>query len=193
MSESAIDLKRQLVADAITRCAQQLADEHGLDGFTMDQLAECAGVSRRTLFNYVPGKLDAVLGSMQEPDPEVFSEFLAGGPTGVLIEDIKAVIATALDRKDTNSADLERVRRLIASDARIHKAARDRFERIIAYFAEAISSREGETFDPARARIVATITLSLFEIALDDFAADPGTELADHFNVVFDTAKSIFN
>ena len=82
MSESAIDLKRQLVADAITRCAQQLADEHGLDGFTMDQLAECAGVSRRTLFNYVPGKLDAVLGSMQEPDPEVFSEFLAGGPTG---------------------------------------------------------------------------------------------------------------
>ena len=39
--------------------------EHGLDGFTMEQLAERVGVSRRTLFYYFPAKDDAVLGGPQ--------------------------------------------------------------------------------------------------------------------------------
>lgn len=188
-----MDQKRRFIADEITRCAQQFTDERGLDGFTMDELAECAGVSRRTLFNYVPGKLDAVLGVGHEPGPEMFAEFVAGGPTGELIPDIRAVLIAVVESKDAGPGDVERMRRLIASDPRIHKAARDRFERVADYFAGVISAREGDDFDPVKARIVATITLGLFEHALDAFTADPGTTLAQHFGAAFDTAVDIFN
>ena len=57
--------RRQRMLHRITLTAQRLTDERGLDGFTMDDLAEAVDVSRRTLFNYFPGKVDAVLG----PDP----------------------------------------------------------------------------------------------------------------------------
>ena len=64
VSESATLQPSRKVSTAhrITTCAQRLTDQHGLDGFTMDDLAAEAGVSRRTLFNYFPGKVDAVLG-----------------------------------------------------------------------------------------------------------------------------------
>ena len=44
------------------RRPERLADDRGFDGFTMDELAAAAAVSRRTLFNHVSGKLEAVLG-----------------------------------------------------------------------------------------------------------------------------------
>lgn len=74
--------KRALTAHRITTTAQQLVLEHGLDGFTMEQLAERVGVSRRTLFNYFPGKDDAVLGGPPSVDEDLLGTFRAGGPTG---------------------------------------------------------------------------------------------------------------
>jgi len=38
--------------DAIVDAARSLAAEHGSDGFTVDQVAQLAGVSRRTVFNH---------------------------------------------------------------------------------------------------------------------------------------------
>ncbi|WP_196218113.1 TetR/AcrR family transcriptional regulator [Streptomyces blattellae] len=193
MGESVTALKRKWVAERIARCAQALAEERGIDGFTMDDVAECAGVSRRTLFNYVPGKLDAILGAAPDPDPALFSEFLAGGPTGRLGEDIKAVVGALLDSKDTAADDVERVRRLIASDPRLHKAMRDRFGKVATFFAEAILTREGPDADPLRGRVAATVTLALFDLALENFVADPETSLVDHYMRVFGRATALFD
>lgn len=192
MIESATVVNRKRTAARVTGCAQQLAEERGLDGFTMDDVAACAGVSRRTLFNYVPGKLDAVLGAPADPDPARLVEFRAGGPTGRLGDDVKSTIAAFLDSKDTAPEDLERVRRLIASDARLHKALHDKFARVAAFLAEAILEREGAAFDALRARAAATVTLSLFDVALETYVADPSTSLADHYVAVFEGAAALF-
>jgi AcrR family transcriptional regulator len=45
---------------AILDAARTLATEHGADGFTVDQVASLAGVSRRTVFNHFAG-LDQLL------------------------------------------------------------------------------------------------------------------------------------
>jgi TetR/AcrR family transcriptional regulator of autoinduction and epiphytic fitness len=54
---SALRAERRL---AILDAARALATEHGSDGFTVDQVAARAGVSRRTVFNHVAG-LDQLL------------------------------------------------------------------------------------------------------------------------------------
>lgn len=187
-----MSLNRKRTAVRITRCAQTLAEERGLDGFTMDDVAECAGVSRRTLFNYAAGKLDAVLGAPPDPDPSRLTEFRAGGPTGRLSDDVKAVFTAALESKGATAEEVERVRRLIASDARLHKAMHDKFAPFIAYFADAVLEREGAKFDAFRAKAAATVTLSLIDLALEAFAADPSTGLADHFVAAFDGAAALF-
>ena len=45
----------------------QLTQGRGLDGWTMEDLAGAAEVSRRTLFNYFSSKVDAVLGAVGSP------------------------------------------------------------------------------------------------------------------------------
>ena len=64
--ESLRDRKARLTRAAIHEAAVRLACEHGLDAATVAQIAEAAGVSPRTFFNYFATKEDAVLG-FREP------------------------------------------------------------------------------------------------------------------------------
>ena len=53
--------KKERTKLTIQRKAIDLTLERGLAGFTMQELADAADVSRSTLFNYFPSKADAVL------------------------------------------------------------------------------------------------------------------------------------
>lgn len=48
---------------AIVDAAAQLTAEHGIDGFTVEALAERAGVSRRTIFNHFSSADEAIFAS----------------------------------------------------------------------------------------------------------------------------------
>jgi AcrR family transcriptional regulator len=58
--------KRVETWTAIHEAAASLAQERGLEQATVEVIAESAGVSPRTFFNYFPAKEDAVLG-LREP------------------------------------------------------------------------------------------------------------------------------
>ena len=54
--------KKAETRDALAAAALRLADEHGLETVTVDDIANAAGVSPRTFFNYFPSKEDAIVG-----------------------------------------------------------------------------------------------------------------------------------
>lgn len=58
--------KRQHTRDVIVDVATQLFLDQGFDGTTMDQVADHAGISRRTLFRYFPSKVDLVFPAQDE-------------------------------------------------------------------------------------------------------------------------------
>src|SRR3954453_11482247 len=67
----------------ITEVARRLTAERGLHGFTVEQVCEEVGTSRRTFFNYFPAKDDAIIGSPEDVlDPAAVERFLASGPRG---------------------------------------------------------------------------------------------------------------
>ncbi|TYL51682.1 TetR family transcriptional regulator [Nocardioides sp. BGMRC 2183] len=183
---------RRRTAARIVRSAQDLTEERGLDGFTMDEVAAAAGVSRRTLFNYVDGKLDAVLGAPPTPNPARLDEFRAGGPTGRLADDVRAVLTPVLQSKGVAPEDWQRLRRLIASEARLHKAMHDKFAVVAGYFTDAILERE-DGFDELRARAAATVILALFDLALDAYVEDPTSSFAACYLAAFDGAEALFD
>ena len=119
VSESAISRsgRRQETSFRISRCAQRLTEERGLDGFTMDELAESAGVSRRTLFNYFPGKVDAVLGEAPQISQEALADFRSRGAGSNLVNDLRELAAELLDTKQLNREDIERTRHLLVDHA----------------------------------------------------------------------------
>ncbi|WP_029289377.1 TetR/AcrR family transcriptional regulator [Cellulomonas sp. HZM] len=82
---------------ALIDATHRLVERDGLEAVTVEAICAAAGVSPRTFFNYFETKDDAVLGhvpwSMQGP---AVDEFVAGGPTGHLLDDLAAVLEGVL-------------------------------------------------------------------------------------------------
>ena len=192
MARSARSTRRERTLAAIVRCARQLTDQRGLDGFTMEELAEASGVSRRTLFNYVPGKLDAVHGPDEPPDEHIVSTFLAGGPTGDLLVDVKELVRASLEADVPDPSELDMLRRMLRRDPRLMEAVHERFVDRARMLSEAIAHREGKTVDPLDLRVIGNLILTWCDTALDESLADPSQTVAHHFDRVFAATSALF-
>ncbi|QIX25188.1 TetR family transcriptional regulator [Nocardioides sp. JQ2195] len=197
MTESAnsLTVRKVTTAHRITVCAQQLTDQHGFDGFTMDELAEAAGVSRRTVFNYFPGKLDAVLGNKPEVRDDLLTEFTRGGPEGNLIDDLCSILVHMVSTKEFTRAEAEVARRIVKADPRLMAAAHERFEGLAEEFAALIVRREGEAFGNRRARLLISMVACLYGVALNDVldADNPGLELDVAFVEALSTLRDLLS
>ncbi len=183
--------KRWETSHRITLCAQRLTDEHGLDGFTMEDLADAAEVSRRTLFNYFPSKTDAVLGAPPEIPDAVVDTFRAGGPHGHLIEDLTELVRVAMEVKSPDRGEAQRARRILKSETRLLGAAHQRFEAVTIEFTELVLEREGADFGAARARLLLRLLLALLDVALDSFIDGDDQSLVALFEAQVHEARSL--
>lgn len=94
---------------AIIAAAQRLAVSCGYSGFTFDDLAQAVGVSRRTLFNHVSSKEEAVLGVLPEITDEQVETLSSGGPTGHLVDDLLVTIVDSLNGESGTVEDWQRL------------------------------------------------------------------------------------
>lgn len=195
MSESAtLRERRRLETERrITVCAQRLTDRHGLDGFTLDDLAGDAEVSRRTLFNYFPSKIDAVLGNPPDLPPSVLATFQAGGPHGHLVDDLGELAAVILTSKALTREEMERGRRIVMSTPRLIMAVHERFEQLVGEFVELILAREGREFGADRARLLIRLLVAIFDGCMtpDAEGVDAELPLADVFTEKLRMARDL--
>jgi AcrR family transcriptional regulator len=194
MSESAIvrSGKRQLMAQRITTTAQLLVLEHGLDGFTMEQLAEQVGVSRRTLFNYFPGKDDAILGGPPVIDDDMLEAFTAGGPTGNLVEDLAALVLAVLDDNPGTREDVARGRQVMRSNPRLIAFAHERLQECVESSMVFIEKREGSAFDRSRVDVAIALVIVCVHLAMDRYLDDDvESELSSLFTESLGTARDL--
>jgi len=100
VQESLREIKNRRTHRALAEAAFELAMEHGLDGFVIDDVASRAGYSRRTLANYFSGKEEAVAAA-------VITEGIAGavaelGPQssgGSLLDLLERIARAQLDER----------------------------------------------------------------------------------------------
>ena len=161
--------RRHDAARGVTLVAQRLAIEHSLDGFTMDQLADPAGVSRRTLFNYFPTKDDAVLGELPTAEEGAFETFRAGGPSGRLLLDLGGLATHLIRAVSPEPTDVRTFQLVLERNPRLLIRANVRFEDYVAGFYREIAEREGNAADDIRPRVAIAVVVSLYEIALKEF------------------------
>jgi AcrR family transcriptional regulator len=180
-------------ARTITAAAQALADERGFDGFTMDELAEAAGVSRRTLFNHVTGKLEAVLGPMSEPPATALEEFRAGGPHGNLVADLAALAGCILDSHELGRDELTRLRRLLVANPKLLAATHQRFQELSERLVAEVAHREGASYGNRRARVAIGVLACLLDASLTAFVEDDDRrDLTHHFDESIRFARELF-
>lgn len=195
MDESATlrDRRRLDTERRITTRAQRLTDEHGLEGFTMEDLAEAAEVSRRTLFNYFPSKIDAVLGNPPDLPPAVLASFCAGGPHGHLVDDLGELATVLLNSKVLTREEMELGRRVVLATPRLMAAAHERFEQITGDFVDVILAREGADFGADRARLLIRLIVAIFDgcMTVTDDDLDLDRPLADIFTDKLRMARAL--
>ncbi|MBT2248521.1 TetR family transcriptional regulator [Arthrobacter sp. BHU FT2] len=160
MNESATsdglrERKRTATRAAITSAARALTSEKGLNGYTVEEVCEAAGISRRTFFNYFPTKEDAIIGHAEDDVPaDVIDEFVAGGadsPAGDISPTLfRDLVRLSLRLAEDMTASEEETRQLIA----VVKKEPQLILRIIgvteqreAQFARDVARREGVTPD----------------------------------------------
>jgi AcrR family transcriptional regulator len=150
---------------ALVSGARTLTAEHGLAGFTVEELCERAGVSRRTFFNYFPSKESAVLGV----DPDWDEAFLERFRTIPRLESLGALddlASLAVDAFAEMGPTRDEARTVIAAvrrEPRILAALieQDREQEI--RLAAAIVERDG--LDPLVARMVAVLSGAILRTA----------------------------
>ena len=162
--------KRAATRAVITAVARTLTAERGLNGYTVEEVCELAGISRRTFFNYFPSKEDAIIGHVDDDFPaEAVSRFVEGGAgstageiSPTLLGDL---VQLSLDLSEHMHASEEETRQLIGVIQkepqlmlRLIGASAERESQ----FARMIASREGV---PADHPVVRMAVLLLGSIA----------------------------
>ncbi len=157
----------------------------------MEDLAEAAGVSRRTLFNYFDSKLDAVLGPEPELGDDLTAEFRAGGPTGHLFDDLGHLAHDHFARMPQQRHELVTMRQVIRNP-RIMAACHARFEALAGRVMTMIREREAGHYDELRAKVALGMLVMLCQAALDGFVDNTDDRtFADHYDETLGTARSL--
>lgn len=189
-AESAVS-RREQTSRRISRCAQELAVEHGFDGFTLDELADRVGVSRRTLFNYFPGKEAAVLDSPDCIGPDDLATFVGGGPEGHLLRDLGHLVTNIYTREEPTREDWHRLHALFERNPRLITVAKERFEEMVTQVREAIEQREGLPSGHPRARVAVAIIVGLFHYSMASFLSDEDHDFPTDFMAGVDEATRL--
>jgi AcrR family transcriptional regulator len=197
VTDSAISPSRRRTRLRITEAAQRLADERGsIDGFTMEELADAADVSRRTLFNYFPSKVDAVLGPELDLAADAVDTFRSGGPSGDLIEDLQALVLTILE---TESQDVEidaetihRFDRIVHANPSLLVLLKERMRRLVEQLVEVAVQRPGGDLPARDVQIAIAVLAGVTETAVTAFTDDPEQDLAGLIVSGIDTVRRLF-
>lgn len=174
--------KKAARREALIAASHDLVGRLGLDAVTVEMICEQVGVSPRTFFNYFASKIDAVLGIQDTPlSSEAAEVFVAGGPTGTLLDDCAAVVGSMLD---SSPVDLDRMA-LVMELAQREPALLVRqiawFEERAAELALLAARRTGAAAPGASEKMVSSLVLLLVRSTLTRWELDGSVgEPSDH-------------
>ena len=151
--------KRRATRAAISAAARTLTAARGVNGFTVEQLCEQVGISRRTFFNYFPAKEDAILGAPADDIPEdLVRRFIAGGegaaspgkPFATLVPAFVDLAVAMVDRMALSRKDMALLKDAISAEPRLLQKAMHTSQEADSAFAAMIAAREGLAPDDPR-------------------------------------------
>lgn len=166
--------RREATYAALTAEARRLTAERTLSGFTVEEIADAVGVSRRTVFNYFQTKEDAVLGVRDEDLLAEHREaFLDTADRQELPGALRDLVLATFDAMEHVPTDGEELIELMHGEPallrRMDRLHADRHRQLAALIAE----REGLDAEDAFAATAAGLVGHLVMSTMRELAAEP--------------------
>lgn len=155
----------------------------------MEELADECQVSRRTLFNYFDSKTDAVIGPPPELPDEALATFVAGGPSGDLIDDLRVLALAAIDRAEVSRDDAAFHQHLLA-DPHLARVVHERFDRLTAALRGHLLERQASLADDD-ARLLIVLMTAVLDLAITDFADARTDDFAGRWSELLTRARTL--
>jgi len=177
----------------IESAALDLFTAQGFEQVTIDEIADAAGISRRTFFRYVSAKADAVWGDF---DAHVLrlEALLVNAATGE-----RSVLASICDAyvevNDYAEGELPMLRqrmRLILTEPALQAHSQVRYTAVDRVVAAHVARRTGVRPDALVPRLVATSTRAAATTAFEVWLADGSILLAAALHQAFDELAAGF-
>jgi len=164
-------LRRRTIVEA-----RRATIEHGLHGFTIEQLCETVGVSRRTFFNHFASKDDAVLGIEQGAMAELLDAYADGSLVATDLDPLGSIVALAIEQMHVvglDRADEALVRRVFEREPVMVAKFLAAAEVQLAAVGQAVRQRFG-WIDPddRRAQLVAEVAAGLLKVSAGTYFDD---------------------
>jgi mycofactocin system transcriptional regulator len=170
----------------IESAALDLFTAQGFEQVTIDEIADAAGISRRTFFRYVTAKADAVWGDF---DAHVLrlDALLAASPGAPSV--LASICAAYVEVNDYEATDLPMLRqrmRLIRTEPALQAHSQVRYAAVDRVVAAHVARRTGLDPEALVPRLVATSTRAAATTAFDVWLADGRITLGAALHQAFD-------
>jgi len=184
--------KKQQRHAALVDAAQTLVLERGLDAVTVEDICAQVGVSPRTFFNYFASKDDAVLGAEDVAvRPETAAAFVAGGPTGALLDDLEVVVADLLVHQPLTPERMARTLELLQREPRLLTHHMTWMDGHRAQLIELFEARRREHPFVPDPELLALVVMSLLHASTREWHKDQDVGMADHLRTVVNQLRAL--
>lgn len=158
-------------AERLQTAAIELFLERGYEHVTVTQIAERAGLTRRTFSRYFADKRDVLFAGSDRLPPALAAAVLAADPElspyAALVTALAEVGAELADRVAPLAAQR---RAVVAGSPELQERGRTKFADVALALAEALGKRG---VDAADARLLASVGVAIFQYGFDRWADNP--------------------
>jgi TetR/AcrR family transcriptional regulator, regulator of mycofactocin system len=176
----------------IEQAALDLFARKGFEQVTTDEIADAAGISRRTFFRYFATKADAVWGDFGS-HVDRLDRLLATARTDQPV--LASICAAYVEVNDYAVTDLPMLRQrmaLILGEPALQAHSQVRYSDVDRVVAQHVARRTGQAPDALLPRLVATTTRAAATTAFEVWLADGTTSLGDDLHAAFDQLAAGF-
>ena len=147
MTDGLRERKKAETRQALMTAAVRLAEQLGPDRVTVEAIAEAAGVSARTFFNYFPSKEDAIIGINPEETSELLDDLASRPADEAPLEALHAMALAAVARLEAKADDMATRHRLTQAHPSLAMRRAARFSEVERAVAGEIARRTGLDVD----------------------------------------------
>jgi mycofactocin system transcriptional regulator len=176
----------------VERAALDLFTRRGFESVTTDEVADAAGISRRTFFRYYATKADAVWGDFVGHVGRL-DELLAAADAAQPV--LPSVCTAYVQVNDYGDAELPLLRermRLILTEPALLAHSQLRFAEVDRVVARYVAARTGESPTALVPQLVAATTRAAATTAFQAWLADERSSLAGRLHQAFDELTAGF-
>jgi len=182
--------KKASTRHALSEAAVRLCREHGYAEVTVADIADAAGVSRRTFSNYFAGKAECVAAFGEGVMDDILDVLLEADPAA----ELESLLALGLDRfADRLDDDLEEFLVLMQSQADLRTASVAATAREQATLSAVVAKWTGMPDDDIRAAAFATAAAGIAKLVSDRWIAAGRPDGRNGLHRLFDAAFSVLN